>query len=226
MLHTLSDAYMCLCVGFILLYLFLSIIMSALYRFAPQKWKYHEKLWRPFGSICATYVSGIIIWVATSCAISRFIIIYSTNEPSQTIAPYLTCLFLFLIIPFIGLIVYLFWNLVLSFDESVGSKGKEYEQEVELIKFVERHSNYMIYGITGVFIASQLWTAYKDKFPLVYLFMILSMLFSVCGVLPLIWSPKGDGKHLEWLRNYKTVWYGYSIYLFMAGIVALAFVIL
>jgi hypothetical protein len=44
--------------------------------------------------------------------------------------------------------------------------------------------------------------------------------------LPLVWSPKGHHEHLEWLRNYKTVWYGYSIYLFLAGIIAFAIAIL
>ncbi|MDD5382311.1 MAG: hypothetical protein PHH60_01470 [Candidatus Margulisbacteria bacterium] len=175
---------------------------------------------RFFGSVCAAYLSGIVIWIFIGIAILSFVIKYSmTPDYAISIADYL------LSIPFAGLIIYLTWNCILSRMENKSKEENLYKEEVELVKFVERHANYLIYGITGVFIAAQVLSGqlkHEANFALFYLFMILSMILSVCGVLPLIWIPKGDDKFLEWLRHFKTIWYGYSIYFFLAGIIALA----
>lgn len=213
---------------FIVGYLCIAVFMAFLYKKISSSWKHHNLLWRPFGSKCATYCSGVFIWVVMSFMIGQFVVLYSEITKKFS----LSNLHLLLLIPCGGLIFYLLWNLILSMEKPIKIPGAKdpYDQEVELIKFVERHANYMILGITGVFIAVQFWgnitKEFRPQFELFYLFMILSMLFSVCGVLPLVWSPKGNAEHLEWLRNFKTVWYGYSIYLFFAGIIALAIAIL
>ncbi|MFH1389918.1 MAG: hypothetical protein ABIH56_04270 [Candidatus Margulisiibacteriota bacterium] len=162
---------------------------------------------KPFNTICSSYITGIILWVLMCIAIVSFEICYSGLKGKEY--------YLLYFIPFLGLIIFLIWNCYLS----TLAKGNNENDEVELIKFVERHANYLILGIAGVFTAAQFWQNSVAISKLFFLFMILSMLFSVCGVLPILWSPTKN--HLKWLRHYKTIWYGYSIYLFFAGVLSL-----
>ena len=103
---------------------------------------------------------------------------------------------------------------------------EEYPREVCLIEFVERNANYVILGITALFIASEL--IFRDKVVDLtgfYSFQIFSLIFSIGFVLPLLWKPHkdGDSSSLVILRHWKTVWYTYSIYFFLSATLALMF---
>lgn len=238
--------WLAFCIGIIIplsLILFIFIIAikncihSASVRFNWSKViDYLKNTFRPFDDNISIYLSGIVIWILMSIAIFTFLGLYVHNKDH-------VAYFGWFILPFIGLIITLIWNGWLNLNEinnneivtegsdykrKNGHENDRYDKEVELIQFVERHANYLIYGITGVFIATQFWMQSRPQtnFVITYFFMGLSMLLAVCGVLPLIWIKKGEARHLEWLRHFKTIWYSYSIYLFFAGIIALAIAII
>jgi hypothetical protein len=211
--------------------LFLGFFLWAIYR--NCQWRYaksfltdiRESIMHPFKEKHSVYTSGILLWVLICICLSALGFAYRKIVG-------LSGWDFFLLLPAFGQIFYLVWNWKLIIDRNDNnpedsSERDDYTREVDLIKFVERHANYMIFGVTGVFIAAQYFINSSNQesipnFSVFYFLTFMSLLSSVWGVLPLIWSPKGNGKHLEWLRHYKTVWYGYAIFLLCAGILAFA----
>ena len=141
-----------------------------------------ESFSHPFAKKRSVYISGTFLWLLLCIAMSM-LLWFLADKVAFSKWDWI------LLLPAFGLIIYLAWNWKLSREESEGeSKGKEeninekspYDREVELIKFVERHANYMIFAVTGVFIAAQYFTpkdasAIKPNFSMFYIFTFISL---------------------------------------------------
>lgn len=169
-----------------------------------------------FGQSNNIYQIGILTWF----------MLWVTVLFVSCVTCYWNWLYLCYLIPIGGGIYVLYRNNEVWKKEITTEK---YPEEVKLIEFVERNANYVILGITALFIASEIIFKYKDvNLTGFYFFQILSLCFSIGFVLPLIWRPRveDNASSLVLLRHWKTVWYTYSIYLFLSATLALLFTLL
>lgn len=157
------------------------------------------------------YTIGIIFWIALWTLISIVTIFrYSWNW-----------WYLSYLLPIIAGVCILKSNYYIWMKEI---EIEEYPDEVKLIEFVERNANYVILGITALFIASELiFNGKSVDLRGFYSFQLMSLVFSIGFVLPLIWKPRKEDNiiPLVLLRHWKTVWHTFSIYLFLAAVIAL-----
>jgi len=173
--------------------------------------------------IDSLYKKAIVLWVLIWISIILLWFKYSNLDGLDYRKLLYNSLFF---IPIIFGTITLWWNyrLIGIKEESIEQEDK-YKTEVNIIEFVERNSNYIILGITALlfasgFLSEKYYSLLKNSN---FVFFIgLSLTFSICGVLPLIWMPKQkEPKYLRWLRHFKTIWYTFSIYLFLAGILSM-----
>ena len=168
------------------------------------------------------YLFGIMIWIST---FMLFVSLYRTLFPkTELFASLLSKSNIFYLIAFFACLITMWWNLRLLSTKEGQSKDNG-ENELTLLKFVERNGFYLILAIAAVFLflGTEMIKAIKHFHlsPFFYLWMISAIGIQACGVLPLVWAPVNDSKRLAWIRHFKTVWYTISIYVFLFAIIAL-----
>lgn len=167
------------------------------------------------------YLFGIMIWIST---VMIFISLYRTLFPrTDLFGSLIGKSNIYYLIPIVGCIIALWWNLRLQSGKR-GSKDVT-ESEIGLLKSVEKNGFFIILAVTTVFLflGTEMVKNIK-KFhlsPFFYLLMLSAIAIQSAGVLPLIWAPVSDSKRLAWVRHFKTVWYTISVYVFLMGIIAL-----
>ncbi|MCK5133845.1 MAG: hypothetical protein KAR40_17050 [Candidatus Sabulitectum sp.] len=137
-------------------------------------------------------------------------------------------------LPYLSTYIILIPNMILrrfSDEENVENKEHEnnnvkgkYDIELKKMQYIEKNAAHMVTAITGVLIISAAISAMKNTEMIpkeAIMFESLALILAVVGVLPKYWIPSTKDNWLNWLRHYKTVFYTFSISLFLGGLLLL-----
>jgi hypothetical protein len=134
-------------------------------------------------------------------------------------------------LPYLSTYIILIPNLILrrfsdeenKEHENNNVKGK-YDIELDKMQYIEKNAAHMVTAITGVLIISAAISAMKSTEMIpkeAIMFESLALILAVVGVLPKYWIPSPKDTWLKWLRHFKTVFYTFSISLFLGGLLLL-----